>query len=359
MRVLMLSLDRGLLGAGSSGDTLARHKKYADLCGELDIIVFSPKAPAEQRIAPNLRVIPSGSRKLLHWRRAAKLAVYLHHERPYDLLVTQDFAAPAGERIKKNLRLPWIVSIHGMFFSTEWLKFNPLQWYLFYRVKKALRLADGFRVNNKTIKNKLRSWGIAKPVLVQPTAIDVRPFLSREKPVNPVPHLLFVGRLSREKNISLLIRAASDLKQQFELQIVGGGPDGHRLAKLAGGDQRIKFLGSKTMAELPAIYREADIFVLPSDTETFGQVLLQAAAAGCAIVATKTAGASSVLQDGQTGLLVDVRDQAGLTKALGRLFADAALCKQLGKNARQMAEQYNADAAVERLINFWKEVARK
>ncbi|OGE76130.1 MAG: hypothetical protein A3K06_00960 [Candidatus Doudnabacteria bacterium RIFCSPHIGHO2_01_52_17] len=359
MRVLMISLDRGLLGKVGSGDVIARHQKYAELCGRLDVIVLSAKPGGPRWIGENLRIIPTGSSKLFHWRKAAAIATKLLIERPYDLLITQDFAAPAGEKIRRLFRVPWIVSIHGMFFSREWLKFNPLQWYLFWRIKQAIARADAFRVNNEVIQNRLQTWGIAKPILVQPTAIDIRPFFSDSKPDNKIPRLLYVGRLSAEKNVAMLIRAVKSLPIPFRLEIVGGGAQDKALRELAKNDSRIEFLGQKNFENLPDIYREADIFVLPSDTETFGQVLMQAAAAGCAILATRTAGAARQLEHGRTGVLVDLGDESALRSVLNKLLIDAQLRRQLGENARSAAKKYDSDEAVQSLVSFWKEIAHQ
>jgi len=63
MRVLMISLDRGLLGKVGSGDVIARHQKYAELCGRLDVIVLSAKPGGPRWIGENLRIIPTGSSK--------------------------------------------------------------------------------------------------------------------------------------------------------------------------------------------------------------------------------------------------------------------------------------------------------
>lgn len=357
MHVLMLSLDRGLLGEGSSGDVVERHRKYADLVGELDIIVFSSKAYAERDHAPNFRVFPTKSRKMSHWNKAVEIALKLHEQKAYDLLITQEFAAPAGKKIKQSINIPWLVSIHGMFWSAEWLRARPAQWYLFFRVRRAIRSADAFRVNNEIIAEKLLSWGIEKPVLVQPTAIDIKNFLSSEKPENPVPKILYVGRLSPEKNVEMLITAVLAIPQWFELEIVGSGQEERRLKKFAHDAARIQFFGRQTTRQLPEIYRRADIFVLPSNTESFGQVLLQAAAAGCAIVATRTPGASSIIRDGVTGILTEIGDREGLKAAIERLIVDKDLRLRLAVAARKMADAYSQDEAVHKLISFWKEIA--
>lgn len=365
MRVLMISLDRGLLGAGNSGDVQPRHQRYADAVGSLDVLVMASDKFQERIVAPNFHVAPTKSGKFSHYEKAYQLAVKLHSQKPYDLLVTQEFAAPVGNRVKAKFHIPWIVSIHGMFFSSTWLRANALNWYLLYRIKTAIRTADGFRVNNEVIKDKLREWKIDKPILVQPTAIDVRRFFTKEdgplKEGRPPGELrtLFVGRLSREKNLPMLIRAIQAIPGALELAIVGSGSEEGRLKEMAAGDKRINFLGPKKYEDLPKIFASADIFVLPSDTESFGQVLFQAAASGLAIVSTTTTGAQGIIHDKQNGLLVPVGDQEALEEAILQLLHDPQLRRRLGEEAINTAKAYDSVLATNRLVEFWKMIVSK
>ena len=361
MRVLMLSLDRGLLGAGGSGDVVARHKKYADLAGRLDVIVFASNKYKETAIAPNLRVMPTRSSRLGHFRKAADMALALNKQHPYDLLVTQDFTAPAGLRLKKHLGLPWIVNIHSMFFSRLWLGFNPVYWYLYVLIKRAINSADGFRVNNEEIRDRLVKWGIKKPIIIQPTPIDIEKFKNNGSRIKNKGEseikVLYVGRLEPEKNVAMLIRAFMNLKGDYALWVVGQGSLAAELALLGAPDRRIQFLGPKMLEELPEIYEEADVFVLPSHTESFGQVLLQAAASGCAIIATDTPGARTVLEGGESGILVPVNSQKALEKALQNFLSKRFEREYWAQKARERAERYDAAAGIERTIIFWKEIA--
>lgn len=359
MRVLMLSLDRGFWGNAASGDVIKRHQKYADLAGTLDVIVFAHSGYEEKEFSTNFRVFPTRSGKLSHFKKAAQIAAELARENPYDLLVTQEFAAPAGEKIKKLLNLPWVVNVHSMFFSRAWLSFNPLNWYLLFRIKRAIRTADGFRVNNEIIRQQLQAWGSRVPILVQPTPVEVKKFLALQKPENQVPKLLYVGRLAPEKNVALLIRTVKSLEGNFQLQIVGQGPEEGKLHQESVGDERIKFLGAKTPAELTEIYRLADIFVLPSYTESFGKVLIEAGAAGCAIIATRTTGAMSIFGDSAAALLVRVGDRKELSEAIVKLLGDVKLRKMLGDQARQLAAKYDAESATIKTVDFWRKIAKR
>ena len=312
MKVLMISLDRGLFGGGSSGDVLERHKRYAEMAGKLDVIVFASAEYEEKEIDENLKIYPTKSEKHQHFSKAETLALSLAKTKKYDLLVTQDFAAPAGIKLKRILHIPWIVTIHGMFFSAEWLGFSPLNWYLFYRIKKALFFADAFRVNNNIIEKRLLEWGIDKQILVSPTPVDVEKFLAVKKQLNPgMIRILFVGRLSPEKNLEMLINVFKMISGNLELLIVGEGSREEILKDLAKDDRRIKFLGPKSYDELPEVYSKSDIFVLPSNTETYGKVLFEAAASGAAIVATKTTGARSIFSDNEV-LFVEIGNAESL-----------------------------------------------
>ncbi len=360
----MISLDRALLGDGSSGDVAERHQKYADLAGALDIIVFAGSEYERKNISPNFRVIPTRSKKRGHFKNATAIASGLAMQNKYDLLVTQDFAAPAGARIKQALRCPWIVNVHAMFFSSEWLKLNPLSWYLYYLIRQAIRSADAFRVNNQTIRKKLEDWGIGKPVLVQPTPVDITKFKVQNAKVKMTKQnaklvVLYVGRLSPEKNVEMLIRAVKSLKSDLELEIVGDGPEEARLKRMAEGDRRIKFLGPKSYEELISMYQGADIFVLPSHTESFGKVLIEAGAAGCALVATRTPGAVSIIDDGESGILVEVDDQKSLERALKKLLRDKIFREKLSRAASEMAQKYDAEEAIVNTINFWHDIVNR
>ncbi len=357
----MISLDRGLLGARGSGDVLDRHQRYANMAGELDIIVFAGPNFSEKKIAENLRIFPTRSSKFAHFHKAADIAKRLLKENRYDLLITQEFTAPVGLRLKKLLDIPWIINIHSMFFSRAWLGFNLVSWYLYFLIKKAIRIADGFRVNNNEIRDKLLSWGIQKPILVQPTPINIERFKitkpryrSEQSPVI----VLFAGRLEPEKNISMLIRAFKNQKGDYELWIAGTGGQEHELKRLAADDLRVHFLGLKSSDELPEIFREADIFVLPSNTESFGQVLLQAAASGCAIISTATPGAKTILSDPESGVLVPVGVQKDMEKALNNFLTKRFEREYWSQKATDMAARYDAVAGFDRTMIFWKEIAK-
>lgn len=356
MKVLMISLDKGMFGGGFSGDVAERHQKYADLAGSLDVLILSPGNFQDKVWSQNFRVFSSHSTRYQHFYKGLIKARDLHQENQYDLLITQDFAAPIGARFKKAIQIPWIVTIHGMFFEKTWIKNSLIRWFWAKRIKSAIKFADGFKVNNQKIKDKLKAWGIKKSILIQPTPADLSIFKTDKKPKNKIPKFLYVGRLSPEKNVELLIRAVNAIEKDYEFLIVGGGAEREKLEKLSKGNSKIKFLGPKTKEELVDIYRAGDVLVLPSNTESYGVVLLQASAAGCALIATKTTGATKLINDGQNGLLVDIDDEKGLRGSIEKLLSDKNLRDNLGKNARKDIESYDSEKGINKVVDFWEKI---
>ena len=357
MRVLMIGLDRGLVGKGSFGDSVARHQKYAEEAGELDVIIACPPGHAEQNHSPQLRAIPTNTTKVFHLWGVLRIAKKLFKEHTYDLIVVQDLTAPAGQILKERHSVPLIIGLHSTFFEKGLLSFNVINQWGVWRIKKALRHSNGFRVNNKWLETWLRGRNLMQPVLVQPTPVDVSRFFTSEKPRSTTPIILYVGRLSPEKNVKMLIKAVQALEYEVILHIVGEGPERERLERLAAGNSRIKFLGPRAYSELPPLYKETTIFVLPSNTESFGKVLLEAAAARCAIIATETSGAKSILTHEKDALLTPVGDTEALTKALGRLTSDVDLQKSLGEQALERARKYDSSEGIHRTVEFWRQIA--
>ncbi len=175
---------------------------------------------------------------------------------------------------------------------------------------------------------------------VVPGATDTRLFRPAEGPrAEGPPRLLYHGRVDLRKGLGELVEAARRLAErgaEFRLTISGIGPDleaVRRLADAAGLGGRVRFTGHAAYADAPAIYREADVFVSPTWSEGFSNTILEAMATRLPIVSTATVGVVDCLRDGETALLVPVRDAAALADAVARLMADAALRERLAAAA--------------------------
>jgi glycosyltransferase involved in cell wall biosynthesis len=137
------------------------------------------------------------------------------------------------------------------------------------------------------------------------------------------------------------------VKIPFTLTIAGDGPERERLRQLISLnnlENRVVFCGSVTHSELPRIYGEADVVVVPSVQDSSGDrdglpnVVLEAMASGRPIVASDVGAIASAIVDDENGLLVPPADPVALGQAIGRLTESKELREQLGRNGRRRAE---------------------
>jgi len=159
----------------------------------------------------------------------------------------------------------------------------------------------------------------------------------------------FVATLDRAhhfKRLDLAIDALARLDggvAEPHLVVAGGGEllDGFQArAAAAGVGDRVHFLGPLPHAELPAVLRAADAFVLTTDPpESFGIVLIEAMACGLPTIATDYPGVRAVVDDGETGLIVPAHDPAAIGAAIARLAADPAARRRMGTAGRAKAER--------------------
>jgi glycosyltransferase involved in cell wall biosynthesis len=114
--------------------------------------------------------------------------------------------------------------------------------------------------------------------------------------------------------------------------------------------EKVRLLGPKKPAELQNLYQEACFFALSSDEEGLGIVLLEAMASGLPVVSTACGGPESIVEHGRSGFLVPIADADALSKAMGRLVEQPALCHQMGLDARRAAVERFSIAATSRIF---------
>lgn len=181
------------------------------------------------------------------------------------------------------------------------------------------------------------------------------PFLSPRRPAvagEPM-RLLFVGRLDAQKNVIRLIDAMRHLTAAVELAVVGDGEQRTRIAERAADLPNVRLVGARTGEELRRWYEWAEAFVLPSDKEGMPLVLLEAMAAGLAIVATDVPG-SRELVDG-VGLLA-APDPAALGAAIQQVAADPALRARLAAQSALAVRRHSWESKLGDLESVYERV---
>ncbi|HUP34675.1 MAG TPA: glycosyltransferase family 4 protein [Candidatus Limnocylindria bacterium] len=205
-----------------------------------------------------------------------------------------------------------------------------------------------------------RASRLARRVELIPNGVDTARFRPpATPPVNKPRRILYVGRLSAEKNLEALIKAVGYVGGDATSVLVGAGPlRDHLESQARRVGVAVEFPGVVDQRRLPDVYGTADVFVLASFTEGHPKVLLEAMACGVPCVASDCVGNRSLVTDGRTGLLFDPHDARQLADCLDRLIKDPALARRLADTARaEVVTRYDLRALVEREIALVRRVA--
>jgi phosphatidylinositol alpha-1,6-mannosyltransferase len=167
------------------------------------------------------------------------------------------------------------------------------------------------------------------------------------------PVLLSLSRLVQRKGIDTALEAVARLAPRFPhlIYVIGGsGPDRERLEGIVaelGIASRVRFLGDVQESALAPLYASADVFVQLSredvendSVEGFGIVYCEAAASGVPSVAADSGGVSDAVRDAETGILVPPEDPEAAARAIGYLFENRAVRREMGRNGRRFVEEY-------------------
>ncbi len=182
------------------------------------------------------------------------------------------------------------------------------------------------------------------------------PALRGEHPLPGELNVLYCGRITREKGVDLLADAFLDAHARdprLHLVLAGGGPEEGRLRERLG--EHATFLGWRDGAELARVYASADIFLFPSATDTFGQVILEAHASGLPVVAVDAGGPASLIEHRTSGLLCKPAADA-LAEGVLELAGSPLLRGRLAAVALTAVRRRTWEGALERLAEGYRRV---
>lgn len=250
-----------------------------------------------------------------------------------------------GLALAKLTRTPLVVSSHGETFMDEHGAFDQSA-----LLRASLRRALGSSVVtacSDVVAHDLRTRFGAEIVRVIPNGVRLRPGEQRRQLSSPqgrgVPVLIGAGRLVPQKGFDVLIRAAARSPLHPEVWIVGEGAERARLEALAttlGISERVRFLGRRTAADVQALMAKGDAVVVPSRTEPFGIVVLEAWASGTPVVATSRGGPAGFVNDGNDGLLVDPEDLPSVVAAIDSVLRDPGFAARLARAGLQTVQRF-------------------
>ena len=181
------------------------------------------------------------------------------------------------------------------------------------------------------------------------------------------PLLLFVGRIQPLKGLDVAVRALAELRRPDAVLMVVGGASGiegsaevTRLMTIIddlGVRDQVRFVEPQPHHILSTYYRAADVVVVPSRSESFGLVALEAAACGIPVVASAVGGLLTLVDDGLTGYLISGRDPSHFASRIARIINDPALAASMSVRAAERARRYTWSFAAARLRRVYTDLS--
>lgn len=333
------NLVGGLLARGHQVQLVRPRQSAADRPYRDGALAVEPQSGMALPFYHGLRMgFPAGSRLARLWRQAPPNVVHVATEGPL---------GGSAARAARRHHLPILSSFHTNFhvysghYGFGFLR-GPITAYL----RRFHNRCDCTLVPTEELAGQLRSLGF-RCVRVLSRGVDTRLF----SPARRSPALrrswgagaddlvvLYVGRLAAEKNLELAVRAFQAIQREWpraRFVLVGDGP---LAAELREKYPDFVFCGTRRGEDLAAHYASADLFLFPSLSETFGNVILEAMASGLAVAAFDYAAARQHVDHGRSGLRAPLGDDAAFVALARDLAGDCEHLRTLGRQARRAAE---------------------
>jgi glycosyltransferase involved in cell wall biosynthesis/predicted metal-dependent phosphoesterase TrpH len=230
--------------------------------------------------------------------------------------------------------------------------------------------ADVVLARSREYQDTLRDMGIAEHKLVTPPpSVDTDAFNPRHRDLDcwsrlgvKQPHRLFYcGRVSREKNLDLLVDAFKQLckvRSDTALVIAGDGPYREKMQKELAG-LPVYFLGYRNDASLAPLYATSDLFVFPSRTDTLGQVVMEAQASGLPVLVSSDGGPKEVMDDGLTGLVLSPTDAGEWARAIDGLLSDTPRRLRMSRTAPHRVARFSLQNTAESSWDLYVKAAQR
>jgi len=254
----------------------------------------------------------------------------------------------AAARVARKAGVPYLLAPRGMLVrdlirrKSRWLK---TAWISLIE-RRNLENAAGIHVTAPLEQQEIEKFGFdLPPFFYVPNgieAIDSAALAGQTSPLVPdVPYVLFLSRINWKKGLDRLVKAWA-LVPDGLLLIAGNDEEGYQaeveaLAEAEGIAARVRFIGPVSGTDKWLLYRHATLFVLPSYSENFGIVVLEAMAMACPVIVTPEVGLAEVVQETDCGLVVD-GDAHALAGAITGLLNEPERRSEMGRNGRDAAQ---------------------
>ncbi|HOQ05711.1 MAG TPA: glycosyltransferase family 4 protein [Anaerohalosphaeraceae bacterium] len=371
LKILTLNYEFPPIGGGAAPVTLELCRQFVRLGHRTDVVTMRFRGlPAYEEIE-GVRVFRTPCiRRRADLCRIHEMASYLIGAYPavdrllretrYDIVHTHFIipTGPLGLRVRRKAGCPWVITVHG----SDVPGYNPDRFRVAHRLlfpywRRLVQQADGVVSPSGSLRALLKRSCPMLDVRVIPNGIESG-FFAPDAPKRP--QILACSRLLPRKGIQYLIEAVRDVPLGWPVHIVGDGPYLPTLRALAEGSKTpIHFHGwlERGDSRFKELYESSAVFVFPSEAENFPTVLLEAMAAGCAVITTDAGGCSEAA--GEAALYVRPRDVEGLRTQLLELIANPHLREQWSQKARARAADFSWPGIARMYLELFEGLLRK
>lgn len=253
-----------------------------------------------------------------------------------------DESAYLAKYIKKKYDIPYIITVRGLNRGIDNIIHNNL-----INAKSLIAISP---TQIKQLKK------VEKNVNLIPHAVEDKFFIKNIKNNDSSKiKLVIIARLIKLKNIDIIINVLVNFKN-FELHIIGDGPEKESLSKLVTTldiVHQVFFLGRKSHDEILNLLPNYDLFVMPSFPETLGRVYFEVMASSIPIVAAKHTGIDGIITNGKEGFLIDHKSTQQLANCFSRIETNPGLLLDMSRNARELAKKYRWNETVKKYYNIY------
>lgn len=376
VKILFLNYEYPPIGGGGANANAYLFREFARM-SELRIDCVTSTMAAQDEVVhltDNIILyrLAVGKKQLHYWTQGEVLRWLWRSRRQVKRLLRENrydvchafFAFPSGA-IAWGARgyCPYLVSLRGSDvpgfnprFAAQYVVLKPL-------FRRIWRQAQAVVANSEGLKQLAARLAPELPLQVIPNGIDTEEFFPAPCAELVAPRILCVSRLVERKGVQHLIEAFPSILQavpRARLTIVGEGnllePLRRRVVEL-GLVEAVVLVGHTPHDELPALYRQAGLFVLPSYYEGMSNTVLEAMASGLPIVASGEGGREELLRE--NALLVPFADPATLAAAIVALLLDPKQRTAMGAASRVIAEEFSWSAVAQRYVEIYGQIAQK
>ncbi len=278
-------------------------------------------------------------------------------------VIPQGFVAIVAKFISRK-KIPILITSHG----GDLYCFDN---YLFRKLKVfILNQCEAISVVSTMMKADLISWGIDKnKISILPMGTDIKnTFNCLSQIKRRKNHVLFVGRLVSKKGVDVLIKSIEYISNKitdFQLDIIGDGPEKlhlENLTKKLNLTSKVKFLGPKKHNQLPEIYQQYLISIVPSitadngDREGFGLVCVEAMGCGCAVIASDYGAIHDIIKHNVNGVIIPQNSPKDLGEAISSLLTNPIAIGSISSNAIKTVQKFDWNHIAQKYTHLIKSI---